>query len=135
MNNITIVGNSARDAETRSVNTANGAVTVCNFTVMVNRTNKKDSPADAFRCAIWGKYAEAMAPYIKKGTKLAVSGSVYATAYVGSDGTPKATLELSVRDMNILGQPKAQPVYADPSTAPAFTPVEYNDENEATLPW
>ena len=35
MNKLTIIGNLTRDPELRSVNTANGPVSVCSFTVAV----------------------------------------------------------------------------------------------------
>lgn len=98
MNNITIAGNVGKSAEIRS--TQNGDK-LAGFSVAVD--NGKDAngnrrDATWFDCTLWGKRAEALAPYIVKGGKVTVSGRVSARAHDG-----KAYLQISVQEITLQG--------------------------------
>lgn len=56
MNTCVIIGNVTKDPELRQVNTNNGAVDVCSFTVAVNRRQRgrnEQNDADFFRVTAW----------------------------------------------------------------------------------
>ena len=101
MNKLTIIGNLTKDPEKRTTSTG---VNVTSFTVAVNRKNKQDGQpeADFFRVSAWRGLAETCSKYLAKGRKVAVVGSVSAQAYMGSDGTAKASLELTADDVEFL---------------------------------
>lgn len=101
MNRLTIIGNLVRDPELRTVGSG---INVCTFTVAVNRRRKVEGQpeADFFRVSAWRGLAETCSKYLAKGRKVAVVGSVSAQAYMGSDGTAKASLELTADDVEFL---------------------------------
>ena len=101
MNKLTIIGNLVRDPELRTVGSG---INVCTFTVAVNRRKKAEGQpeADFFRVSAWRGLAETCSKYLAKGRKVAVVGSVSAQAYMGSDGTAKASLELTADDVEFL---------------------------------
>lgn len=96
MNQLTIIGNLTRDPETRTIKDGDS---VTNFTVAVNRSS---GDADFFRVACWGTLGENCAKFLSKGKKVAVIGSVYASAYSDSDGNPAASLEVSAARVEFL---------------------------------
>lgn len=49
----------------------------------------------------FGKRAEAVAPYIKKGMKISVSGEVKLSEFTRRDGTPGSKLEVRVNDVDL----------------------------------
>lgn len=49
----------------------------------------------------FGKRAEAVAPYIKKGMKVTVSGEVKLSEFQRRDGTPGSKLEVRVNDLDL----------------------------------
>ena len=102
--NTVIVGNLTRDPEMRY--TPNG-VAVTNFTVAVNKRYKKDGEAKEkttyFRVTAWNKMAEVTNQHLKKGRQVLVEGEVSASAYMGQDGEPKASLEITAREIKFLG--------------------------------
>jgi len=74
---------------------------VLNFSVAVD--NGKDKSGERkestwYDCAIWGKRADSLAPYIVKGGKLTVTGRPSARAYDG-----KAHMEVSVDQLTLMG--------------------------------
>lgn len=107
MNKLTITGNLVRDPELRTVGSG---INVCTFTVAVNRRKKAEGQpeADFFRVSAWRGLAETCSKYLAKGRKVAVVGRVSAQAYMGSDGTAKASLELTADDVEFLSSRNEQ---------------------------
>ena len=107
MNKLTIIGNLVRDPELR---TLNSGVNVCTFTGAVNRRRKAEGQpeADFFRVSAWRQLGETCEKYLAKGRKVAVTGSVEARAYAGSDGQPKASLEMTADDVEFLSSRNEQ---------------------------
>lgn len=97
MNKLTIIGNLTKDPELRS--TPDG-VSVCNFTVAVNRRNHREGQpeADYFRVTVWRERGENCAKWLRKGSKVCVVGAVSVTTYTGNDRTTKAALEIKSAD-------------------------------------
>ena len=102
MNSLTIIGNLVANPECRLVNKDRGTITVCNFTVAVNRMANGQRIADYFRVATWGKLAEICMNNLQKGRKVAVVGIVTASAYTGSDGLPHANLEVTAEKVEFV---------------------------------
>lgn len=126
MNKLTIIGNLTRDPELRQANTQDGTVSVCDFTVAVNRRGRGSNgqnEADYFRVTAWRALGENCKKFLAKGRKVAVLGEVSCRTYTGSDGVTRASLEVLASEVEFLtprqdaGQP-AQPGAAQPS-APA----------------
>ena len=128
MNKTTIIGNLTRDPELRSVSGRDGPVNVCDFTVAVNRRNGRSNAngqpeADFFKVTVWRGLADVCAQYLAKGRKVAVAGPVSASAYMGNDGNPRASLEITADDVEFLSPKQdgaaAQQQASPPPTYPA----------------
>ena len=98
-----------------------GGDKVLNFSIAVD--NGKDKGGEKrdptwFDCALWGKRAESLAPYIEKGTKLAVTGRPGARAHEG-----KAYLSLTVNELTFMGggeKREAEPKREEPKTYQSY---------------
>jgi single-strand DNA-binding protein len=101
--NITIVGNVGRDAEIRY--TPQG-VAVADFSVAVNKvTGRGDSRKEKtlwFKVSIWRERAETLSQYIKKGTRVLVSGDLDYSTYVDKAGQTQVSLEITMREIELL---------------------------------
>lgn len=111
MNKLFIIGNLTRDPELR---TTRDGISVCSFTVAVNRRAKKDQQpeADFFRVTAWRERGETCAKWLVKGKKVAVVGPVSVSTYEGRDGKTYASLEVQAEDVQFLspaGQVEQQP--------------------------
>lgn len=96
-----IIGNLGKDPEIRY--TAQGKA-VTEFSVAVNRKGRDGDETTWFRVSCWGQLAETTNQYLKKGRQVMVIGDqLKASAWVGSDGEARATLELTARDVRFLG--------------------------------
>ena len=102
---VVIVGNLGRDPEMRY--TPSG-VPVTSFTVAVNRKWKNQNgelqeKTTWFRVTAWRKLAEMCNEYLSKGRLVLVEGEIDASAWIGQDGEPRATLELTAQNVRFLG--------------------------------
>ncbi|MCD6436455.1 MAG: single-stranded DNA-binding protein [Clostridiales bacterium] len=79
MNSVFLIGRLTRDPELRFV--AGSGKAVANFSLAVNREFSKEKKADFFRIVVWGKQAESVANYLKKGRLVAVRGSLQTSTY------------------------------------------------------
>ncbi|MBQ6375357.1 single-stranded DNA-binding protein [Candidatus Saccharibacteria bacterium] len=101
-----ITGNLTRDPELR--NTPSGA-TVCSFAVAVNRVFKgqdgqNKEEVSYFDCTAWGRIAETIAQYAKKGSGVLVSGRLSQHSWEDKNGGGKRSrVEIVVEDFNFIG--------------------------------
>ena len=102
MNNITVAGNISRDAEIRIL--PNGDP-VANFSLADNMG--KDKGAIFWSCQLFGKRAESLSQYLKKGQSVTVSGTVSQRTYT-KDGVEKTTMDIRVNDVALQGGRKEE---------------------------
>ena len=103
MISMTVAGNVGRDAQLRRTQ---GGDPVLGFSVAVDMgKDKNGNKRDAVwvNCSIWGKRAESLETYIKKGTKLVLTGRPGVNVYEG-----KGSLTLSVNDLTFMGGSQQQ---------------------------
>jgi single-strand DNA-binding protein len=116
-----IVGNLGGDPEMRY--TPDGTP-VTSFRVAVNRkwTGSDGAPGEKtwwFKVTCWRRLAETTNQYLKKGRQVLVIGEIDASAWLGQDGQPRASLELTARDVKFLGGREQGAADVDMGGAPA----------------
>jgi len=100
MNYGTFAGRLGGDAELRT--TPNGK-NVCAFSVGVT-TGYGDKKSTLWvNCALWGDRGQKLAQYLTKGLPVTVAGEVTVRAYSDKNGNGKASLELNVQAVTLLG--------------------------------
>ena len=97
-NNINLTGRIVRDAEVR---TTKAGKSICNVSIAV-AGYRKDDEATFFDLALFdGKTG--VAPFLKKGTRVAVNGRVKQRKFTRKDGSEGVSLEVAVNDLTLLG--------------------------------
>lgn len=106
INSVTLSGNCTRDAELRQ--TASGT-SVLGFGLAVNERRKNtqtgewEDYANWVDCTMFGKRAQAVAPYVTKGAKVAVHGSLHYSSWE-RDGQKRSKLEVIVDELEFMSQ-------------------------------
>ncbi|MBR2998526.1 single-stranded DNA-binding protein [Candidatus Saccharibacteria bacterium] len=101
-----ITGNLTRDPELRT--TPNGS-SVCSFSVAVNRVYRDTSgeqkeDVSFIDCSAWGKLAEMISQYAKKGSGVLVSGRLSQRSWEDkTSGQKRSRVEIVVEDFNFAG--------------------------------
>ena len=94
-----IVGRAGRDAAQRFT-PAGKAVT--QFSVAVNIGFGENKKTQWYDVTVWEKLAEVCSQYVKKGMLVLCDGQVELNEYQGTDGTTKASLRLTAREVKFL---------------------------------
>lgn len=119
MNLAILTGNLGRDPELRSVNGDN----VLGFSIGV-QTGTRDKPSTMWvACSIWGKRALSLQPYLAKGHRVTVSGSIRLEEYKDKDGTPRTALRMSVDQLDLPPKSEGQAAPAPQQQAPQPRPT------------
>ena len=94
MNRAILVGRLARDPELR---TTNSGMSVCRFSVAVDRRGAKEGQptADFIGCIAFGKTAETINQYLGKGRRIALEGHIQTGSYE-KDGIKRYTTDVIV---------------------------------------
>ena len=71
MNNVNIIGNMVRDPEARRTNSG---TMVCRVSIACNRKYKDTEEVSFFDVDVWGKTAEFVSNYLRKGNRVAITG-------------------------------------------------------------
>lgn len=100
MNKIFIVGRLTRDPELR---TTPSGVSVCNFSVAVNRRFDREK-TDFFNVVVWRQVAENCARYLVKGQQVAVEGELQMRSYEAKDGTMRTTCDIAADQVEFLAK-------------------------------
>ena len=102
MNRVQLIGNLTRDPETRTTGTG---LTVCRFTLAVNRRMKKQDgtqETDYINVTAWRTLGENCAKYLSKGKKAGVSGSIQTRTYEAQDGSKRHAFEVVADEVEFL---------------------------------
>ena len=87
MNKVIMIGRLTRDPEIRYGQGANG-IMIGSFSIAVDRKFKREGEpeADFFNCRTFGKQAEFVEKYLKKGIKIVVEGRLQNDNYTNKEG-------------------------------------------------
>jgi single-strand DNA-binding protein len=99
MNKTIIIGNITHTPETR---TTQSGKSVCSFDVAVNKKRAGEITTEFFRVSAWNKLGEICQQFAAKGKKICVEGEITARAYMGKDGEPRYSLEITAQDVEFL---------------------------------
>lgn len=128
MNKVQLVGRLTRDVELKT--TASG-VSVCSFTIAVNRRFKNpqgEYETDFINCVAWRQGAELLAKHFKKGNTVGLVGSIQTRNYDNKDGQKVFVTEVSVEEVHFVESKKSEdaPVVSDQS---GFMPMAPGDDD------
>ena len=126
MNIAILTGNLGRDPELRQHNGDN----ILNFAIGV-AIGTKDKPETMWvDCALWGKRATSLQPYMAKGQRVTVSGPIKLEEYKAKDGTQKTSLRMSVDQIDLppKGDAPARPQQTQQTQQPGGDMADMDDD-------
>lgn len=110
LNMVFLMGNLTRDPELRY--TPNGQA-VASFTVATNRrwtdpSGEKKDAVEYSDIVVWGKLAETVSNYLKKGRRVHVIGRLQTRTWEAQDGGKRSKTEVVANDINFLDRAGAE---------------------------
>ena len=102
MNKLFLIGNLTRDPEMSE--TATG-VAFCRLGIAVNRPyqgSDGERATDFFNVTVWRTHAENCGRYLKKGSKVAIVGSLQNRSYEDKDGNKRQVTDIIANEVEFL---------------------------------
>lgn len=109
LNKVMIIGNMTRDAEMRMTGSGQS---VASFAVATNRqwknqTGEVQKSAEFHDVVAWGKLAEIVEQYTKKGRRIFIEGRLQTRSWEGQDGVKRNKTEIVASDIILLDRKEA----------------------------
>ena len=101
MNKAILMGRLTRDSEIR-YSQGDNSMAIAKVSLAVDRKFKKQGDevtADFFNCTAFGKQAEFVEKYLKKGTKVVVTGRIQNDNYTNKDGQKVYSVQIMVEEI------------------------------------
>lgn len=102
MNKVYMIGNLTRDPE---LSETSSGVAFCRFAIAVNRpfaNSDGNREVDFFNVVVWRGLAENCGKFLKKGSKVAVVGSLQNRAYEDKDKNKRTSTEIVASEVEFL---------------------------------
>jgi len=133
INTVALMGRLTYDPELRS--TPSG-VSVIRFQVACDRNYQKsgeDRQADFIDCVAWRQTAEFISRYFRKGSMIAVEGSIQTSNYTDKDGNKRKQVEVVANNVSFCGskaESGAEPAQGYAQAAPSYANASNSDFEE-----
>ena len=124
MNRTILIGRLTKDIDVRS---SQSGTSVAKFTVAVDRRTK-EKETDFINCTAFGKTAEILQKYVRKGHRIGIVGHIQTGSYE-KDGHKVYTTDVIVDEVEFLEKKEDAP---EPSLDDDFLKI---DENATELPF
>lgn len=132
LNSVSLIGTLVKDAELKTVGNGFNILTMGvanNYSQKKNETYEQE--VSFFDCRLLGKVAQALAPYMKKGSKVAINGKLRQERWE-KDGKKNSKVYILVEDIQFVGG-KASGNTSQQS-APAQNIAQVSENNDMGFP-
>ncbi len=128
VNKVMLVGNVGNDPEVRYTNDslAIANLSIATSEVWKDKLGNKQEKTEWHRVVMFGKSAEIVRDYVKKGTKLFVEGSLRTRKWEDKNGVERYTTEVVSNDFQMLDS--RSEVNSDPAQGHVPNPSTASDE-------
>lgn len=129
LNTITIHGRLTADPEFKQTQSG---VSVCSFTVAVDRSYKKgeDKISDFFAVKCWRGLADMVSKHFTKGKEILVNGEMQSRKWQDNNGNNRISWEILANSIDFCGsKEKTSPTTENASQAD-FEPIEDNSDED-----
>lgn len=119
INRVTLVGRFTRDPEFKSIN----GTSLVNFSLANGRTyvsnGEKREESHFFDCEVWGKPADIIQQYCKKGKQIAIEGRLKQDTWETPEGKKASRIRIVVENFQLIGSKDDSSSGSSVSSSPA----------------
>ncbi|ULG76347.1 single-stranded DNA-binding protein [Leptospira interrogans] len=119
INRVTLVGRFTRDPEFKLIN----GTSLVNFSLANGRTyvsnGEKREESHFFDCEVWGKPADIIQQYCKKGKQIAIEGRLKQDTWETPEGKKASRIRIVVENFQLLGSKDDSSSGSSVSSSPA----------------
>nr|DAO63753.1 MAG TPA: Single strand binding protein [Caudoviricetes sp.] len=137
MNKAILIGRLTRDPDVRYSQTDSN-MAIARFSLAVDRRHKKqgdETTADFFNCTAFGKQGEFVEKYLKKGTKVVVTGRIQNDNYTNKEGQKVYSVQIMVEEIEFAESKAAGQGVQNNDSIPGDGFMNIPDGIESELPF
>jgi single-strand DNA-binding protein len=144
INKVILVGNLGRDPEVRYLPSGDAVVNISIATTdkwKDRQTGEAKETTEWHKVNFFGKLAEIVGQYLKKGSTIYIEGSIHTRKYTDKDGAEKYSTEIKGSSMQMLGgksEGQGQPAQRQERPAARPAPAQDNsgfDDMDSDVPF
>jgi single-strand DNA-binding protein len=105
MNKCILIGNLTKDPDLKTL--PSSGISICKFTIAITRgfsNQKGEREVDFIPVVVWRAQAENCAKYLRKGSQVAVWGSIQTRTYEAQDKTRRYVTEVVAEEVKFLNR-------------------------------
>ena len=131
-NKVILVGNITADPELKQ---STSGVSVCSFSIAVNRKMAKNNECDFITIVAWRQQAEFITKYFKKGQAILVCGQLQTRTWTDKQNNKRVAVEVVADEVSFVSSGESRDAKNDAPTQP-YTPSAYtsNSQNFEEIP-
>lgn len=104
LNRVLLIGRLTRDPELKQTG---AGTSYCRFGIANNRNytqnGERKEEVSFFNCVAWGRQAEVINQYCRKGKQVAIEGRLKQSSWDGQDGKKQSSVDVVVESLQMLG--------------------------------
>lgn len=134
VNKVIIVGNLGRDPELRHMPSGDAIANIAVATSYKSKdrsTGEQKETTEWHRISFFGRLAEIVGEYMKKGSSIYVEGRLQTRKYTDKDGVEKYATDIIAESMQMLGSGNSSQDQDDAQPAPAAAPEAPSSKSRA----
>ena len=120
-NKVILIGNLTADPELKQ--TPSG-LSVCSFSIAVNRKPAKNGECDFFNIETWRQTAEFVSRYFKKGKPILVCGQLQNDSWTDQQGSKRTTTKVVADEVSFVGNNDT--TAENKTESSTYTPAAYS---------
>lgn len=136
LNRALLIGNVGNDPEVRYLNNEQGKFTSFRLATTErykDRNGEVKENTEWHQIVAWGKMADIVEKFVKKGSQLYVEGKITTRKWTDKDGNDRFTTEIRAEGIQILGKKETTATRQEES--PALKALKEEDNPEQDLPF
>lgn len=125
LNKAILIGNLGADPDVRYIPNGNAVATVRLATTRRwkdKQTNDRKEDTEWHRVVFYGKLAEVVSEYVKKGSQIYVEGRIETKKWQDKDGQDRYTTQIVAEEMHMIGGGKGKQEHGAQNVAPQRQP-------------
>jgi single-strand DNA-binding protein len=124
LNNAILIGRVGQDAEITEVGSSTkAAFSLATSEAWKDRNGEKKEVTEWHNIEVWGKMAEAVGKWIRKGREVCVVGKITTQRWEGNDGQKKSKVVIRASELKFIGEaPKENAANDRPARRERYTP-------------
>ncbi len=109
INTITLTGGLTRDSELRTFQNGSSVTNFSlGFSTYYKGINERNEKSNYIDCSLYGNQGAALYQYLKKGTKVALSGRIEQQSWTDQLGATRSKIVVNVDSIQLLSSPSQQ---------------------------